>query len=143
MMKPGKWLIGGMLSAAVCIPSLAYAGEIVLVATLAGANETAGGDPDGSGTFSAKVDSDAGDVCYVLAGKNIATPTAAHLHSGAAGSDGAPVLTLEVTGADLDECIAVEPDKLEAILAAPGEQYINIHTADFPKGAVRGQLSKK
>ena len=39
-------------------------------------------------------------------------------------------------------CIAVEPEKLKPIVANPAGFYVNIHTADFPGGAVRGQLMK-
>lgn len=136
------WLAGGAIAAALALPVSAIAAEVKLVATLSGANETAGGDADGTGAFTAKVDAEAGDLCYTLSGKAIGEPTAAHIHAGAAGSDGGPVVKLEVTGEDLDECVAVEPDKLKEIIATPGDFYVNIHTADFPKGAVRGQLAK-
>ena len=106
------------------------------------ANETAGGDPDGTGRFSAEIDAETGDVCYVLVADKIAKPVAAHVHTGAAGSDGPPVLTIEVTGADGDMCLAAEPDVLKLIVAAPEGYYVNVHTADFPKGAMRGQLAK-
>ncbi len=68
---------------------------------------------------------------------------ALRLSPGAAGTDGAPVLTLEVTGADGDMCMAAEPDTLKPIVATPEAYYVNVHTADFPKGAIRGQLAKK
>lgn len=143
-MNNSGWLLAGAAAmAGLAMSPAALAAEVQLVATLSGAGQTGGGDADGSGSFSAKVDPEAGDLCYTLAARNISTPTAAHIHAGGAGTDGAPVVTLEVTGEDLDECLAVEPDKLKAILAAPGDHYVNIHTADFPKGAVRGQLSKK
>lgn len=135
----------GILTAAgfALVPGVAMAGAVTLVATLNGANETGGGDADGSGNFSAEIDAEAGDVCYVLSVGKIAKPVAAHVHSGAAGTDGGPVLTIEVTGPDGDLCMAAEPDVLKPIVAAPEGYYVNVHTADFPKGAVRGQLAKK
>lgn len=123
-------------------PAAAMAATVKLVATLSGASETGGGDPDGTGRFSAEVDPETGDVCYVLVATKISKPVAAHIHVGAAGTDGAPVVTLEVTGPDGDLCMAVEPDVLKPIVAGPEGHYVNVHTADFPKGAVRGQLSK-
>ena len=42
-----------------------------------------------------------------------------------------------------DLCIAAEPDVLRPIVANPAGFYVNVHTGDFPKGAVRGQLAKK
>lgn len=121
----------------------AHAAPVVLTATLAGANEPAGGDSDGSGAFRVEIDADTGDFCYTLTGSKIAAPTMAHVHSGAAGTDGPVVVKLDVTGTSGDMCIAMEPDKLKPIIADPASFYVNIHTADFPKGAVRGQLAKQ
>ncbi|MEO6092610.1 MAG: CHRD domain-containing protein [Novosphingobium sp.] len=128
---------GCALAASMALPAAALAAPVKLTATLAGANEPAGGDPDGRGSFSAEVDATTGDFCYSLSGTGITKPTAAHVHSGAAGTDGPPVIAIEVAP---DMCQAVEPAALKPILAAPGNYYVNIHTADFPKGALRGQL---
>jgi len=141
-MLTSRILLAAGAAALLALPTAASAVVTKLTATLAGANETGGGDTDGSGKFSADVDADSGDFCFKLSGSRIDPPTAAHVHTGAAGTDGPPVITLQVTGDDSDECVAVEPDTLKAILAAPANYYVNIHTAPFPKGAVRGQLSK-
>ncbi len=121
----------------------AVAAPVNLAATLSGANEPAGGDPDGTGAFTAEVDADAGDFCYTLSVAKIDKATMAHVHSGEAGASGPPVITVAVTGAGSDECVAVEPDKLKEILANPAAYYVNVHNAAFPAGAVRGQLEKK
>jgi len=118
----------------------ALAEPATLVATLTGAAETAGGDADGSGTFTVDIDPTSGDFCYTLTGTNLGKVSMAHVHSGAAGADGPPVLTISVVS---DECIAAEPAVLQPIVDNPAGYYINIHTDEFPKGAVRGQLSKK
>jgi hypothetical protein len=133
-------------------PAAALAETVVLTATLSGANEVGAngngangngvGAPDGNGAFRAEVNSETGDFCYTLYAEKTAAPTMAHVHTGAAGTNGGPVITMEVTGKGSDMCIAVEPDKLKPILANPAGFYVNIHTADFPGGAVRGQLTK-
>jgi hypothetical protein len=92
--------------------------------------------------LTADVDADSGDFCFTLSASGTDKPVAAHVHSGAAGADGPPVVTISVTGEGNDECVAVEPDTLKAIVAAPENYYVNIHTAAFPKGALRGQLMK-
>lgn len=130
-------------AAALALAPVAAAAEtVVLTANLSGANEVGGGAPDGNGAFRAEINTDTGDFCYTLYGEKIAAPTMAHVHAGAAGTNGAPVITLDVTGKGSDMCIAVEPAKLKPIVADPAGFYINIHTADFPAGAVRGQLTK-
>ncbi len=119
----------------------AQAATVKLGATLNGASEPGGGDADGTGSFSAEVDADAGDFCYTVTSARIGAPTMAHVHTGAAGVNGGPVITIDPKGSDL--CLAVEPDVLKPILAAPEAYYINIHNAEFPGGAIRGQLVKK
>lgn len=143
MRKALSLALGGALAAALVLPVAAQAAPTTLVASLDGAGETAGGDADGSGSFSAQVNPDAGDLCYVLSVKDVGNVAAAHIHEGAAGQDGKPVITIGTTGEGLDECVAAEPDLLKAIVAAPANYYVNVHTAEHPKGAVRGQLSKK
>lgn len=121
-------------------PALALAAPVVLGAALTGAAETGGGDADGAGAFSVEIDAESGDFCYTLTASGIDKPTMAHVHSGAAGADGPPVVTIEVAS---DMCMAVEPAVLKPIVENPAGFYVNVHTAAFPKGAVRGQLEKK
>lgn len=132
-------LVGGAF--ALSLPIAALAAPVKLGATLDGASETDGGNMKGAGTFAAEIDPDTGDVCYKLAVSGIGDVMAAHIHEGAAGSNGKPVFAIEVTGANDDLCIAVEPDTLKPILATPANYYVNVHTKDFPKGAIRGQLA--
>lgn len=119
----------------------AQAATVTLGAMLSGANQPDGGDPDGAGTFSVEIDAGAGDFCYTVTSAGIAAPTMAHIHSGGAGVNGAPVITIDPKGTDM--CIAVEPDVLKPIVATPEAFYVNIHNAEFPGGAIRGQLAKK
>lgn len=142
MLKSRTLLAGVAAAAMLAMPAAASAATARLTATLDGASEPAGGDADGKGALSAEVDSDTGDFCYTLSASGIDKPVAAHIHTGAAGAEGPPVITLQVTGAAGDECVAVEPDTLKAILAAPEGHYVNVHTAALPKGAIRGQLAK-
>ena len=138
-MKTDRICVSLILAAALAAPTGAWAAPVTLTATLAGAAEPGGGDLDGSGAFSAEIDVQAGDFCYSLSADKIAKATMAHVHSGAAGANGPPVVTIDIAS---DACIAVEPDVLKAIVAAPDKYYVNVHNAEFPGGAVRGQLAK-
>jgi hypothetical protein len=101
------------------------------------------GASGGSGTASFKVDPDKGQVCYDLQVKDIGTAVAAHIHKGAAGAGGPPVVPLDAPGSGKSQgCADVDKDVAAALIADPAGYYVNVHTAAAPGGAVRGQLSK-
>jgi hypothetical protein len=120
----------------------ADAAPTTLKAALTGAAEVNGGDPDGAGTFTVELDPDTNDFCYALWGEKIGKVTMAHIHKGDAGAEGPVVFGIEVTGKNNDMCIAIDKDKLDPLVENPAGYYVNIHTTDFPGGAVRGQLTK-
>jgi CHRD domain len=103
------------------------------------------GDRDGRGSFSATFDGN--ELCYGLTVKNIATPVAAHIHRGSPRVAGPIVLPLTQPqtgdpGASSD-CVDVPSALARAIRKNPSKFYVNVHTGDFPGGAVRGQLFGK
>lgn len=135
-------LLGSALLGLAMLPAPAFAdGTVNLGAALAGENETGGGAVGGTGAFSAELDPESGDLCFTLTVDGMGEPTAAHIHSGVAGKNGDPVVTISVTDEDGDECVAVQREVAAAIVAAPASYYVNVHSAAFPKGAVRGQLA--
>jgi hypothetical protein len=111
--------------------------------SLFGTNEPNGGAGDeASGDFSAEFDFVNGRMCYMLEIYGIDDFTAAHLHEGGKGSDGPPIITLELIGDDGDDvCIDVDKELMEKIVRNRGRYYVNVHSTAFPMGAVRGQLS--
>lgn len=68
--------------------------------------------------------------------------TNAHIHEGAAGVPG-PVV-VQLAGPDSSGyskgCLPTTPAQAAAIVADPAGYYVNVHTTDFPAGAIRGQL---
>lgn len=113
-----------------------------LSAELTGAAEAPGpGDPDGSGTASLRVNPGQEEICYTLTVENIAPATAAHIHVAPVGQPGPVVVPLvpPTSGASSD-CAAVDRELALAILMHPENYYVNVHNAEFPAGAVRGQL---
>lgn len=110
-------------------------------ATLNGANEVPAGDPDGVGTAHISVDDATNRVCTHLEVRNIGPVTAAHIHRGAAGVNGPPVITLDPPdGNSSDDCASVDNELLDAIRRNPSAYYVNVHTSDYPNGAIRGQV---
>jgi hypothetical protein len=115
-----------------------------LSATLTGAAEQPGpGDPDGEGGVTVRVDPRRLRVCYQLSAAAVATPTAAHIHKAPANAAGPPVvaLTPPTAGASTG-CAAIDRSVAEDLLRNPGAYYVNVHNAEFPAGAVRGQLTR-
>jgi hypothetical protein len=122
-----------------------------LAATLSGANEVPGpGDPDGRGRAFVRLSGTT--ACYVLQWSNIDATTAAHIHQGGAGVAGPVVVlffqpgtnaaSLPGTLSSVAGCVDVDPALAGRIAASPRDWYVNIHTADFPAGAIRGQLHR-
>lgn len=116
-----------------------------LTATLTGAAEVPGpGDPDGSGTALITLNPGQQEVCFELSVSDIAPATAAHIHVAPAGTAGPVVVPLAApTDGTSKGCVQdVDRDLIRAILHDPEQYYVNVHNAEFPPGAVRGQLSK-
>lgn len=116
-----------------------------LSVALTGAAEVPGpGDPDGTGRAVIRLNQGQGEVCFELTVSNIAPATAAHIHSGAAGVAGDVVVTLTPPPTDGSSkgCVSAGADLIKDIRQNPGNFYVNVHNADFPDGAVRGQLAK-
>ena len=111
-------------------------------AWLTGVSEPAGGDLDGTGVASIRV-ADTGDqICVNYRIRNIGPITAAHIHRGSSRAVGAPVVALDLPDGDwLDNCVAVDEGLLDEIRDDPAGFYVNVHTAEFPDGALRGQVS--
>lgn len=118
--------------------------DAVYLSYLRGANEVAGGDPDGRGRAEVTFKYGRGLVCYSLTLKDIALPlTGAHIHIGVAGTNGPIVVNFPVDGgANLSDCVAVEGGLIKMIANKPARFYVNVHNAEFPGGAIRGQLIK-
>lgn len=125
-------------------PFAAFGGR-PLAAAMTGAQEVPGpGDPDGAGRVKLIFNQGRGAICYLIRVKNITLPaTAAHIHFAPAGSAGAVVVTLgapDATGVAFGCVTGVDRWLIRAIRWHPKLFYVNVHTTDFPDGAVRGQL---
>lgn len=115
-----------------------------LTATLTGAAEVPGpGDADGTGTGKITLNPGNGQVCYELTVSNIGTATAAHIHTGAATAAGPVLVGLDAPAKGSSKgCVDLDKEKVKDIIQNPANYYVNVHNAEFPDGAVRGQLSK-
>jgi len=125
----------------------AQGGDRAIFAVMTGAKEVDvngehHGDPNGRGSFSATLDGR--QLCYGIQVKNINDPVAAHIHRGGKDVAGPVVQPLEqpATGdpGASSACIRISRSLARGLRRTPGRYYVNVHTADLPNGAVRGQL---
>ena len=101
------------------------------------------GDPDGTGTAHFTFNQGLGEICYTLEVSNIEPAAAAHIHIAPFGEPGPVVVPLlPPTDGSVSDCTDAEPGLIKAIRQNPEAYYVNVHNADFPGGAVRGQLAK-
>jgi hypothetical protein len=134
------------LAAVLAIPAIGSAGQTEqLSAQLRGADEVPGpGDPNGKGEafLAAKVGK--GKICWQVSTKKIAEPTAAHIHRGAEDEAGPIKVTLYDSpqpDPTAEGCARGLKNKLVRKIAQyPERFYVNVHNADYPDGAIRGQL---
>lgn len=125
------------------IPGANQGGRL-LTAILTGAAEVPGsGDPDGRGLALITLNQGHELVCFHLAVEDIAPATAAHIHRGPVGVAGPVVVGLAApTSGSSTGCTSAEANVIKDIRQNPQNYYVNVHNADYPAGAVRGQLSK-
>ncbi|HNX51602.1 MAG TPA: CHRD domain-containing protein, partial [Thermoanaerobaculaceae bacterium] len=116
-------------------------------ATLRGDRETpSAGDPNGWGFAAAILDG--GTLRYYLLTHGIAAPSVASIHAGRPGKSGSAVVTLATSfgtvGSDTFASagsVPVEAGLAQALAADPTAYYFTVDNADFPSGALRGQLA--
>ena len=104
--------------------------------------ETTGAHTGASGFFSYEIDGN--ELCYTLSARNLsADVVAAHIHVGPRKVAGPVVIPLSIgsgTTWAVEDCTTVDPALLEAIQDDPQAYYVNVHTATFPGGEIRGHL---
>ncbi len=108
---------------------------------LSGESEVPGPGAEGSGTAFLVVSPNARRICYALSLSGIRPPGAAHIHEGAAGTAGGPVVDFDLANRGYGGCVTdVDGDLVRRIASNPSNFYVNVHNDDFPAGALRGQL---
>jgi hypothetical protein len=104
------------------------------------------GDPDGVGEALLTINAGQREVCWDVSVTRIALPaTASHIHEGPAGVRGPIVIPLsspDATGHATGCATGLDRELLQRILAEPASFYVNVHTSEFPAGAIRSQLDR-
>ena len=84
------------------------------------------------------------DVCYEITTHDLKNITMSHIHLGKKGVEGNVVVTLNVKDFNLKAmghaCVSVPAATAKQIFDNPTGYYFNVHTKQYPNGAVRAQL---
>lgn len=148
----------GHVGDSVVTQSGSLGGGTVLAASLRGAGEVpvaggpAVGDKDGAALEFIRIKGD--KVSVAVTWRGTGRPTLLHIHQGAKGVNGGVKVDFgkllgggsgsgKVKGHSVVGTVRVKDARLlDALKSDPGAFYANLHTAEFPGGAVRGQLHK-
>jgi hypothetical protein len=126
----------------VAVPAVALAsrsGTLKFEAYLSGKSELPKAAPTGKGTV--KITITGTKVCWKFTSVGgIDKPIVAHIHQGTSTTASGPVVVPLGGKYAASGCIATTAAIAKAIAKNPKGYYVNIHTAKYPNGAIRGQL---
>ena len=117
-------------------------------ADMRGSNETPPNSSTATGSALVTIDTANNTLTFEIATKGIANPTLAHIHPGAAGVAGAPLITFATSSAAFTNgrtsgtisIATLDAGQLNSLLTNPSAFYVNVHSSAFGGGEIRGQL---
>jgi hypothetical protein len=111
-----------------------------LEANLSGAKEV---PKAGNGSGKAEITLKKRQVCFDIKLTRVGSVSAGHIHKGGSGVAGDIVVPLfEGSTRHPEGCAPARRSVITKIRRHPGRYYVNVHNADHPAGAARGQLHK-
>ncbi len=115
---------------------------IANIELMASAEVPGPGDDNGDGFANVFLETAKGEICYDITVNGIGEAKAAHIHEGSKNVAGDVVLKLEPPAeGSINACVPDQAELITKIQAEPDNFYVNVHSAEFPDGALRGQLS--
>ena len=135
----------GIAAAALAVsagPALANPGGVPAI-PLNTEQETTGSNTGASGFFTYTIQGS--QLCYTLRVRDLSLPAvAAHIHKGPRNVAGPIVIPFtavpSATTFETSACVTPAAALLADVQANPTAYYVNVHTANFPGGEIRGQL---
>lgn len=153
MRNTSKIAVASLVLATVALPATAFASTMKksptfvtyhVDATGAGVTGAMGIKTSAYAKGIVTVNSKTDRLCYNIVSKGLAGVTASHIHMGKKGVDGPVVVTLNfkkfTAMSPSLTCVSVPAATAKAMIGAPADYYLNVHTTKFPNGAVRSQL---
>jgi hypothetical protein len=149
-----RWIgaaLVALVALALAVPALSAAGDnkaVQLEAKLKGNNEVPGpGSNKGKGDIDISVKAPKQKLCFNFEVSGLDPMFAGHIHKGGPDVAGPIKVTLFEDDQGLpgdgnyEGCVKKIRKKLvEKIATKPEKFYVNLHTGDYPDGAIRGQL---
>jgi hypothetical protein len=82
-------------------------------------------------------------VCFDISLQNVGTTIMGHIHKGGKNVAGPIVVPLYMDAETQPSgCVSAKRKLIRKIKNHPRRYYVNVHTAEFPAGAARGQLHR-
>ena len=136
----GLLLASVVPASAVITPGVPFTVELTGEAEVTAGGVPNQGDLDASGTATLTINPGTGQVCSTIEVEgDIQTIEAAHIHKATSTTTGPVVVPLSTTSG----CTVVaDRNLLLDIILNPTSYYVNLHNAEFPRGALRGQLDQ-
>ena len=139
--------IVGVISIALVVGAVggALAADNTVTAKLTGKDEVPGpGDDDGSGDAALKLKKKKKKIAFNISFEAIQNPVAGHIHKGTkkvAGPIKVPLFEDQAgVPSPVSGTVKAKKKLIKKIKNDPNGWYVNLHTPDFPGGAIRGQL---
>lgn len=137
-----KLLFAALAMGAALTGSAAFAGSQMFMATLNGASETPPNTSAATGTATATLDSATKTLTWKVQYAGLTGPaTMAHFHGPAAPgvAAGVQVPLMGPMASPLAGSATLTDPQIADLEA--GKWYVNVHTAQYPKGEIRGQMT--
>jgi hypothetical protein len=128
------------LLAMMAFTAAALAANKTFKVKMTGSQETPKGDPNGHGTAKITLERSKGKICFSLTWHAISKPVASHIHLGKKGTAGPVLVPLFAGTPKHSGCVKASKSLISKIAKHPRNYYVNVHTAQFPGGAIRAQL---
>jgi len=125
-------------------------GVITYAADLRGSNESPANSSTAFGSSFVTIDTINNVLSWEVNSSGIASPTLAHIHGqAAAGTNASVVIAFATSAAGIPNgrtkgsvpIGTLSPENLNALFTNPSNFYVNVHSAAFPGGEIRGQLT--
>ena len=119
----------------------------VFIGDMRGVREVPGpGHSSALGSFVVSINGSRDLLSYAIATTGLLNISASHIH-GPNGSEGVAAGVFvglaagsEYVNGQAQGTVPITPQQAAAIIANPANFYVNVHSTDFPAGAIRGQL---